>query len=72
MEDCEDILRRALRRLDWRSMYNSRAPSWQRVMTYMGVTYGGPEAELRLLPFQDRRRIYAEECPDVKAYPCPL
>ena len=72
MEDCEDILRRALRRLDWREAYNSRTAEWKRVMTYMGVTYGGPEAELRLLPFQDRRRIYAEECPDVKAYPCPL
>lgn len=72
MEDCEDILRRALRRLDWRSAYNSRTAEWKKVLLYLGVNHGGPEAELRLLPFQDRRRIYAEECPDVKAYPCPL
>ena len=72
MSDCEDILRRALRKLQWSLDYNSRSPEWKKVMTYMGVTYGGPEAELRLLPFQDRRRIYNEECPDSKAFPCPL
>lgn len=52
--------------------YNSNTGEWKKVLLYMGVQHGGPEAELRLLPFQDRRRIYAEECPDVKAYPCPL